>query len=546
MRGRKFAPLKNAPTQSAHRAHPRTHRGQKTTFTMPPMQSETKLDTVVEIDLVKYVAPTAKRWKYIALAVFVCASLAFGQTFLHPDSYMATATLAILKTRTDVQFDTRIKTVQPEDGLALLAEQRRNTLVGLAYSARIAIRVLDEFKDRLPSNTTAADLVDIVDASLMPKGDLLTISLTAQDPQLAADMTTYWAKELEKEANAVFSGVTDGYLLQISDELSRSKAELVSAQNNLEKFIRSQKNDSLRLTVNQKVRELDRLESVRLAPVLGSLQRTQASLTAVGTLSDLQQRARQVLTITRAMRKQLEIGGDAAASSNLIALVNLKLQVYSLVVSRGASVASLDMTTSSVDRTRTGEMRTNVEQSQIGSVFDNGLQIVMPSNAIVAMSADQQMRDIDGMIGALTDFDTNLTQSIRVAQTAEGAVDVPVLPNSSSIEATINNVVDELRNARADIESETQDGLQLTAERDTKLAVVQSLRSKLLEIEVASAVGNSQLRLAGEAVAPQKTVKSKIYYAAIGGSIGVGVGLLLALVLALRAGDFWRRPSEEA
>lgn len=499
---------------------------------------------VIEIDVFRIVGPIFSRWKVIALVVILALAGRAGTLFAAGPSYMADATLTLVKTRTDVQFDGRIRTSQPDDAATTLAEYRRNALVEMVQSPRVAVRAVQKFADRLPPNITPGRLLSSVSAVMATRSDFIRISVEMSDAKLAADIATFWAQEFEKEANAVLSGVTPEYVVQIDGELQRAITELDQVQNDYVAALRQSQADSLRLTINQKVREMDRLEALKLAPTLGSLQRKQSSLGAVAAIGETQERTRQLKTTAVMMRSSLKSGGAAAASSNVMALASLKMQIFTLVSSRSTAMAQLDLTTSSLDRSRANEQRSSVEQQTIGAIFPASVNYDLPPEAFIILSVEEQIQDIDALIASLTELDGQLTLDIQEAIMSQDAVIAPMPANLADIDAEITRVKEELRQSRAALEEETFLLTQLEQKRNTLRDTVQALRSKRAEVDVSNGVGNSYVRLVSEAIEPTESSSGRTRKLAIAGAAGLGVGVLIALALAIRAGDYRRRPQE--
>jgi uncharacterized protein involved in exopolysaccharide biosynthesis len=69
-----------------------------------------------EIDLRPYIAALIEKWYWIVGSAVVAAVVAFGVTSLQPPVYEAETAVAIVRSRTDVTFDTRIVTQEEELG----------------------------------------------------------------------------------------------------------------------------------------------------------------------------------------------------------------------------------------------------------------------------------------------------------------------------------------------------------------------------------------------------------------------------------------------
>lgn len=157
-----------------------------------------------EIDLREYFDVLRRRWLMVlgipAVAVLVAAVLSF---FVLPPKYEATAGLVILKARTEVQFEPKIRT---ELGQDLDIKARREALQALSTSRAVAALVIERLGDQLPEKERQVDaLLDTVSSKLT--GDLLTIQVKHEDPELAAQLANTWAETYATYVNPLFSDV---------------------------------------------------------------------------------------------------------------------------------------------------------------------------------------------------------------------------------------------------------------------------------------------------------------------------------------------------
>jgi len=155
-----------------------------------------------EIDLREYFDVLRRRWLMVlgipVVAVLVAAALSF---FVLPPEYQATAGVVILKARTDVQFAPNIRTELSED-----VKSRREALQSLATSRAVAAQVIEDLGDQLPDEERRVDLLLGVVSSKLT-GDLLTIQVKNEDPQLAATLANTWAETYVTYVNPLFSDV---------------------------------------------------------------------------------------------------------------------------------------------------------------------------------------------------------------------------------------------------------------------------------------------------------------------------------------------------
>ncbi|MFQ5595521.1 MAG: GumC family protein, partial [Anaerolineae bacterium] len=157
-----------------------------------------------EIDLREYFDVLRRRWLMVlgipVVAVLVAALLSF---FVLPPAYEATAGVVILKARTDVEFAPNIRT---ELGQDVDIKSRREALQTLATSRAVAAQVIEDLGDQLPDEERRVDLLlDVVSSKLT--GDLLTIQVKNEDPQLAATLANTWAETYVTYVNPLFSDV---------------------------------------------------------------------------------------------------------------------------------------------------------------------------------------------------------------------------------------------------------------------------------------------------------------------------------------------------
>jgi uncharacterized protein involved in exopolysaccharide biosynthesis len=155
-----------------------------------------------EIDLREYVHVLRRRWLMVlgipVVAVLVAAALSF---FVLPPEYQATAGVVILKARTDVQFTSKIRTELSED-----VKSRREALQTLATSRAVAAQVIERLGDKLPEGQRRVDVL-LGSVSSKLNGDLLTIQVKNEDPQLAATLANTWAQTYVTYVNPLFSDV---------------------------------------------------------------------------------------------------------------------------------------------------------------------------------------------------------------------------------------------------------------------------------------------------------------------------------------------------
>lgn len=219
-------------------------------------------------------------WRLIlvpTLILFLLGMVYQAIPMLRKEIYTAKARVAIVKARTEVDFETPVETLSEEELLYSMelqkevleeaANARRLALVELVYNDTIAQKVLDTFQDELTEGERQPGAVaDMVEGSLVSGGeapsDLIEISITNKDPVKAARIANVWAAEYERLVNRIYAGpptASDS----IRADLGRAKQELSDAQEALNQFlVESRTGESQRL-IDEKVKILTILQESR-------------------------------------------------------------------------------------------------------------------------------------------------------------------------------------------------------------------------------------------------------------------------------------------
>ena len=515
------------------------HLPKKPRYNTRLMQTSVPESDEIVIDLAKYLRPLAKYWRLLIVTIVAGAALGLALSFIAPANYEAVASVAIVNTRTEVQFDPRIRTLLPDDGSTTVNESRRNALIGLVLSTEIAQKAVDQFRDRLPlSERDPSRLILKVKGDSVTRGDLIQIKVQMPDAVLAADIATFWAREYETIANAIYAGSSTQYVSAIRSELDRSREQVNGAQADLNAFLKSSKQDALRLTIANRSRQIDSLEARKLASTRSEMERAQSALADVRTLSEAQSRARQLRILAAAMRDHVRSGGDSVAATNALPLMQLKLQVYA--VTTGGPRATGD--DAAVQTTSDAQVSDAVKEQpriavQIPSFAQQPalqVQVIAPS---VVISAEEQLRDLDALIGSLDKIESEFGVAVRTASSTSGiALTTP--EESGSLDAAMAQALSDLREARAALEDQDSTLKRLTTSRDLVINTFNSLSNKLAEVEVSNAVINREVSLANVAIAPAVRTVSRAVPVTVGGLLGLLLGLLAAIVLAARSGAF--------
>ncbi len=207
------------------------------------------MEETTVISLRPLLEPPVRWWRVIVVCVLIAGAVSLMRNIpvLSPDTYQAIAGVAIVKSRTQVTFDTSVKTLSEEQlqqaGQAVLeseSEARRETLVGLVHNGTIAEKVFEEFYDQLPEDRrSVSELHNMVSAKLSGSGrnqsDLIQIIVESRDPVLASHIANAWAREYVQIVNDVYTRPPEASTTMLED-LETAKQAYTTAQEAMTSF----------------------------------------------------------------------------------------------------------------------------------------------------------------------------------------------------------------------------------------------------------------------------------------------------------------------
>lgn len=426
-----------------------------------------------EIDLRQYLDVLIRWWREILLitlaAVVLTAVGILLMRLLLPPEYEASADVAIVRTVSDVNFDERFRTNPEELGADTVSlSARRSALLGLVATGAIAQEVVVQLGDTLSAEEqNPANLLEMVDAQLASVGgvrsdsDLIRITVTADDPEKAAAIANAWARIYVREVNTIYGQVPNEVLASIQAELAAAQEQYLTSQANLEAFIANNRIDELTGLVTVLQQRVDQEVSLQKAYLL-QWEDTQEQLTTV-----------------RALRTQVEQGGEGAARSNMAALQILKMSVYGMP--------------------------------------PQGLQVEVRDLPDVNQQA--MLADLDGLLQSLEERLVELETHIGSGGTPLGS--------TQGVTSTLTNPLENLRTSKAQLEAETAKRLQLTQQRDLEWDTYRTLSSKVAELNLTRAAASSEVRFGAPAVPPVGAV------AGLSLLMGVGVAGVMGGIVAI-------------
>jgi uncharacterized protein involved in exopolysaccharide biosynthesis len=433
-----------------------------------------------EIDLRKYLDIVLRWWREILLITLLITGLAvvivFALRQLMPPTYEAIVDVAIVRTVSNVSFDERFQTTADQLNDAGSTAARRSALLGLATAGGIASEVVAELGQTLTeSEQVPAKLMKQVEAEAGPiagtrgDSDLIRITVVADSPEKAVAIANAWGRAYVRQVNNVYGQVPDDVLTSIEAELVTAKETYEASQAALETFLGSTHLNELTSLATVLQQQIDQ-EVALVQAYLAEWQQTNSQLSAA-----------------RALRTQVEQGGEGAARSTMAALQTLKISAY------GLPPQNLQMT-----------LQDQPEVSQ-----------------------ETMLIDVNGLIGSLEERLQTVEREIAMRGVGlRQAVNLDVT-TAVPISATLTSAYNELRQLQAQIEAENARKTQLEQQRDLDRDAYKALSSKMSELNVARAAASSEVRFAAPAVPPAAPMDS------ISLSMGVVAGLVLGLLLAL-------------
>jgi uncharacterized protein involved in exopolysaccharide biosynthesis len=438
-----------------------------------------------EIDIRQYLDVVIRWWREILLITLGIAGLAalgiLSMRFLLPPSYVASADVAFVRTVSNVSFDERFRTVADELGTDTgSSNARRSALLGLVTTGGIASEVIKEVGDLLTAEERVpATLAEQVSAEMVAStaiggpSDLIRISVAADSPEKAATIANAWARVYVRQINAVYGQVPDEVLSSIDTALADSKQAYLNSQTALETFIATSRSD-----------ELNSLLAVLQQRVNQEVALAQAYLNEW-------QLTNQQLQATRALRTQIENGGEAVGRSTIAALQLLKIQVYGKLT-EGIAI----------------ELRDFPEVTQP--------QILADVEGLI-LSLEQRLQDLENAV------QVNNTQLRQAETPAEGA---------NGTATTLTSTFAELQQVKAQVETENARKLELEQQRNIDWETYKTLSNKVAELKLARAAASSEVRLAAPAIPASQPVKglSLVIGTGLAAFAGLCVGLLVAFL----------------
>lgn len=444
------------------------------------------------MDLRVPVQHVIRNWAWIFGATVLTAVAAAAFTLWLPTIYQAEATVAISPTRTEVQFDPRIQTLDDYELVNGTLLSRRDALAALMKSNEVMQAVLMEVGNHLKPEERTLEWLRST-GTVETAGDLINLEVRYGDPNTAALIANAWIANYERHVNQIYSTRSNMTVSQVTEQVNEAQESYDSAQVALEAFEATSPGEMLQRELDTTMAILDNYQQARISAQTRPADRNQQILN--GYYQELAQ-IEGWLADASALREQVanDTGSTAGNLGNALALITLRNRVFGGSNDEGAGVLlQFDLGTLEADAIRPADLESLID----------------------TLEARQQAAQerIDGFLQEL--------------QTGEE------VPQMTSLDERITTLTEQIAGLRSEIEATTAEQRELAQARDNAWETYQLLLSQQVEEQVASQTTSTEVRIADRAIVPQEAVsRGLIRNTALAGILGAMVAAGVVLVRA--------------
>ncbi|MCP4541863.1 MAG: hypothetical protein GY832_32435 [Chloroflexi bacterium] len=540
-----------------------------------------------EIDLRQYIDVLLKWWWLIVVGALLAGGAAFLVSSLMTPTYEATAGVVILRSRTELSLGSEFESISGDSLLAggnanvvaALNKQRLESLVGMVSNGAIAQQVTDELSDVLDEEEREpSKLVGRVKGEVLNGSDTIQIIASHQDPDQAAVIANAWARAFEAHANDIYGEAALAPFADIHTQVEAARTEYEQDQDVWIAFLSEQDRiGELQRQVEEEkvsIADLRTGRQARVSGVVNSQIEIQGRLFTTTVAAEIdsslrvienqhdellrrferaylrRQRLEDLLVEARLMREQLVRGGDASASTSGLALLAFKSRVFA--------------TADALPFDESGTLTFDVNDTLLPF---RTLELQLPSvdGLSPAISASEQISDLDSLIGAMEDdvatleaytqeqtdglaqgssyqfLETLSPEYLNVAD-SQAALALSrmegwegILAYSSVLNEPLSQEIARLEDHVRALHAEISrlDGLKidLRQARDLAWQAYNNLLSKEQELEISMASEGTEVRFASLALPPRNpTSPRKLMNTAVGLALGLMLGVFGAFL----------------
>src|SRR4051794_2104424 len=194
------------------------------------------------------VALLMRRWRWLAAGAVIAAAIAGVLVLSQPRTYTATVDVVPKRARTEVNYDTPIRTLSSDTGgqasggqassplLAPISPERRMALAELVRNPDVEQAVREELGSKLPESMRAPGrLMRLVEGKLIPRSEVIAITVGAPDPALAEQIASSWSRAYERKVNQLY-GTSPSTATNLNREVSNAQQKYRTAEDALTSF----------------------------------------------------------------------------------------------------------------------------------------------------------------------------------------------------------------------------------------------------------------------------------------------------------------------
>jgi uncharacterized protein involved in exopolysaccharide biosynthesis len=526
---------------------------------------------MIELDFRRYLETLISWWRVIALFTLGAVILGVAYIlYLRATTLPVYQTSVDIIRERVVSTVNMLDTFRTTDSSAdPNSSARREALVNLVQSSTVAEAVIAELGSLLSkTEREPAMLLAMVkaEAPVGPDGrtvsDLIRITVSANDPEKAAAIANSWAKHYVAHINSVYNQVPAETVASVEADMQRAVGELGEAQQALDTFIAASRVGELQHQIDLKTTLLKNYQSVQTHVITYTVgldrevraklfdelvwAQTEAvyrvfnsqvtdrlnNLTQLYTARDLAQRQ---LAQAQNLRRQLEESGNAQSAGTALALQLLTTQVFATVDGSslpGQLIVDLSSQLTDEDADSLADATTLVETleqfiAQLDGEIDTlaaallagegyayidqyaADNLIITSSLISQTAGSQTATTSAGATNALAAaIYERYLDLFDVGEMARLGTMTSDTEESTRVAAYIADLNREIQALQAELSSEKARETMLTQQHKLAWQTYDTLSNKVVELRLARAAANTEVRLGNYAITPTKPTEA--------------------------------------
>lgn len=395
-----------------------------------------------------------------------------------PASFESESAVALVKSSTSVNFDSKIKNEIVDQNNFL---EKQNTWIAIARSSEIADSVREQLGSVLePAERNAQALLQ--SARIFIDGDLIKIKINASSSKKAALIANSWAEICARRLNKLYGESAD-LLTQTQTQAASSKKKYLEAESQLIEFFKDNPKEALSHQISERQKilaiALDAAQTVFQKEIEAKKRRLEEAHLSLSQIDRL-------LSDAKALEKGWK-STDSKPEEISNGFANLLLEMRALGPNLNSSAAvQLQMNTESAPKSRA--------------------QLLKDLQGLMITLGDQK-KEIQENISSLA---KDLLESPNLPSLANNSATQKGVANASfSTNPSMEKIYRQINELQAQLEASTAKQQELTRTRDLTWTSYSQLMNRVAETELSSTNPSSIARLALAAVEPTSAIEKK-------------------------------------